>query len=153
MTSKEEALKIFNRMYTKKEIKENSLDLRCVKEKGKYYIFDDHSNPFFQKGHKSAQAAWKATVETLKDLEKDIKERKKKAKKKKKLEYNIGDVVGIATDAMYEFEITGVYESMGVYTAKCVMSYHDTIKVGDEYTVEPKQICVKLGENGKKWPV
>ena len=68
MSIKQEAKKLYYKGLSKKVIKENHLNLRCERDSdGIYYMFDDYSNPIFQKGHRSAKAAWAATVKWLRE--------------------------------------------------------------------------------------
>lgn len=64
-----------------------------------------------------------------------------------------GDIVGICGDALYEFEIGDWYEDQKCFAGTCTSSYTQTIKIGDVCAVPPDRILVKLGENGKKFPL
>ena len=73
--------------------------------------------------------------------------------KAKKLKYKKGDIIGVCSDAMYEFRITSYSEKYKAYLAKCTSSYMPAVKVGQLYQIKPKQIMIKLGDKGKKWPI
>lgn len=64
-------------------------------------------------------------------------------KKNTKHKYRVGDIVGICSDAMYEFKITACLPKKR-YAVKCVKSYTKTIKVGDKYGAEERQIVCLL---------
>ena len=78
----------------------------------------------------------------------------------RKPKYKVGDIVGVCADGMYEFEITHPYGSVlndatgkPSYGGKCVGTHGGkAIKKGDVYAISPKQIVVRLGENGKMYP-
>ena len=73
--------------------------------------------------------------------------------KKNPPKYKKGDIVGVCHDAMYEFEVLCFSKKQSGYHAKCVKSYTETIKVGAKHLITEKQVVVKLGEKGVKWPV
>jgi hypothetical protein len=72
---------------------------------------------------------------------------------KDKPKYKRGDIVGVVANAMYEFKILSYSRKYKLYSGECTHSYMKEIKIGDKYAITPKQIVVKLGEKGKKWPV
>ena len=65
--------------------------------------------------------------------------------------YKKDDIVGVATDAMYEFKIVKYHEDQEMYEAICTKSYMPSVEVGETRGIKPSQILVKLGENGDKW--
>ena len=67
MNKKEKCKKMYRLLVGAKAIKEHSLNLMCSRDSknGRYYMFDDYTNPIFRKGHKSPMGAWKATEEWL----------------------------------------------------------------------------------------
>jgi hypothetical protein len=80
-------------------------------------------------------------------LEKDAKFKKEKAIKKPAHKYKIGDVVGVCSNCMAEFEIKG-FEKNG-YKAKCLLLHlsnpeQSSIKIGQVYFVKESQIVLKL---------
>jgi hypothetical protein len=70
--------------------------------------------------------------------------------------YKVGDVVGVCSDAMYEFEITQVQPKPLMYGGRCIRANRERcgggeglIKIGDEYAISPKQIVLKLNASGE----
>lgn len=78
--------------------------------------------------------------------------KKEKKKKNHVYKYKIGDIVGVVTNCMSEFEITGFEKNTKLgfgYKAKCLLLHlsnpeESEIKIGQEYFVKEEQIVLKL---------
>ena len=68
MNNKEKAIELYFEDLTESEIKENNLELICGLDKnGRYYMFDDGTNPIFGKGHETEEEGWLETVTWLEE--------------------------------------------------------------------------------------